>query len=235
MSELRHTRREVLKLAGGALSATVFLPFAGARAVYARPAGQPLVTRVLGRTGREVTQFGLAGGNTVMWDLPGDQGVETVVKAIRMGVTYLETANNYQLSQLNYGKAFRILNLAPGLPGYDAALRGRLFLATKSGLRHSIVRDGSKPMGRSAGGGTLVLDDLRRSLTQFFGDGKGSIPDGAYIDLFQIHSLTRYADVDAAFEGLDNPGDKSLPRVGALAALVDYRDGTNLTGLNPEH
>jgi len=235
MRELELARREVLKLAGGALSATVFLPFGGRHAVYARPAEKALVTRVLGRTGREVTQFGLAGGNTVMWDLPGDQGVETVVKAIRMGVTYLETANNYQLSQLNYGKAFRILKLIPGEPGYDGALRGRLFLATKSGLRHSIVRDGSRPMGRSSGGGTLVLDDLRRSLTQFFGDGKGSIPEGAYIDLFQIHSLTRFEDVDAVYEGLENPGDKALPRVGALAALVDYRDGTNLTGLNPEH
>ncbi len=235
MNDIRATRREVMKLATGALAATVFLPFSGRHFVYSRPAGKPLATRVLGRTGREVTQFGLAGGNTVMWDLPGDQGVETVVKAVRMGVTYLETANNYQLSQLNYGKAFRILNLVPGRPGYDAALRGRLFLATKSGLRHAIVRDGARPMGRSAGGGALVLDDLRRSLTQFFGDGQGSIPESAYIDLMQIHSLTRDADVDAVFEGLDNPGDKSLPRVGALAALVDYRDGSNLTGLNPEH
>jgi aryl-alcohol dehydrogenase-like predicted oxidoreductase len=235
MSAQRYTRREAARLAGGALSASVFLPFSGRYSVFARPAGKPLQTRVLGRTGREVTTFGLAGGNAVMWDLPGEQAVETVVKAVRMGVTYLETANNYQLSQLNYGKAFRILNLIPGQPGYDASLRAKLFLATKSGLRHAIVRDGSRPMGRSAGGGTLVLDDLRRSLTQFFGDGKGYIPEGAYIDLFQIHSLTRYEDVDAVFEGLDNPEDPSLPRVGALAALVDYRDGTNRTGLNPEH
>jgi aryl-alcohol dehydrogenase-like predicted oxidoreductase len=190
---------------------------------------------MLGRTGREVTTFGLAGGNTIMWELPGDQAAETVVKAVRMGVTYLETSNNYQLSQLNYGKAFRVLNLIPGQPGYDSSLRAKLVVATKSGLRHSIVRDGSRSMGRSAGGGTLVIDDLRRSLTQFFGDGKGYIPEGAYIDLFQIHSLTRYEDVDAVFEGLENPEDKSLARVGALAALVDYRDGTNRTGLNPEH
>src|SRR5262245_38032323 len=127
MNELRTTRRQVMKLAGGALSATVFLPFSGSPFVFARPVGKPLATTVLGRTGREVTRFGLAGGNTVMWDLPGDQGVETIVKAVRMGVTYLETANNYQLSQLNYGKAFRILNLIPGQPGYDATLRGRLF------------------------------------------------------------------------------------------------------------
>ena len=36
------------------------------------------------------------------------------------------------------------------------------------------------------------------------------------------------------YEGLDNPGDKALPRVGALACLLDYRDGTNRTGLNPQ-
>lgn len=150
MRETLYSRRAAVRLAGGALSATVFLPMGGRFAVYARPVGKPLQTRVLGRTGREVTTFGLAGGNTIMWDLPGDQAAETVVKAVRMGVTYLETANNYQLSQVNYGKAFRVLNLIPGEPGYDSALRGRLFLATKTGLRHAIVRDGSKPMGRSS-------------------------------------------------------------------------------------
>ena len=72
-----------------------------------------------------------------------------------------------------------------------------------------------------------------RSLTQFFGDGKGYIPEGAYLDLMQIHHLGSEAEVDAVFEGLENPGDKSLPRVGALAGLVDFRDGSNLTGLNP--
>jgi hypothetical protein len=33
---------------------------------------------------------------------------------------------------------------------------------------------------------------------------------------------------------LDNP-DPQAERIGALAALVDFRDGTNLTGLNPKH
>ena len=94
MNELNCTRREIVKLAGGVLSATTFLPFSGRHSVFAAPVGKPLVTRVLGRTGREVTQFGLAGGNTIMWDLPGDQAAQTVVKAVRLGVTYLETANN---------------------------------------------------------------------------------------------------------------------------------------------
>lgn len=229
------TRRRALRLAAGPAMATTFLPMTGKFAAWSHPAEKHLVTRPLGRTGREVTTFGLAGGNKVMWDLPGDEAVQIVVKAVRAGITYLETANNYQLSQTNYGKAFRILNLILGQPGYDASLRARLFLATKTGLRDSLVRDGSKPRGSSAGGGATCIDDLKRALTQFFGDGKGYIPEGAYIDLMQIHSLTHDKDVDWAFEGLDNPSDPSLPRIGALAGLLDYRDGTNRTGLNPQH
>ncbi|MSV29281.1 MAG: hypothetical protein EXQ52_11170 [Bryobacterales bacterium] len=229
------TRRDALRWASSASMATTFLPISGRNALWAHPAESRLLTRPLGRTGREVTTFGLAGGNKVMWDLPGDEGVEIVVKAVRMGLTYLETANNYQLSQRNYHKAFRILNLIPGEPGYDQSLRGRLFLATKTGLRSAVIRDGSKPVGRSAGGGATCVDDLMRSLTQFFGDAKGYIPEGAYIDLMQIHSLTQESEVDVIYEGLENPGDKSLPRIGTIAGLADFRDGTNLTGLNPGH
>jgi DNA-binding NarL/FixJ family response regulator len=94
--------------------ATTFLPLSGRYGAWAHPAEQKLQTRVLGRTGREVTTFGLAGGNKVMWEQPGDEATQIVVKAVRAGMTYLETANNYQLSQINYGKAFRILNLIPG-------------------------------------------------------------------------------------------------------------------------
>jgi len=229
------TRRQALHWAGAASIATTFLPISGRYRVWSHPTEKKLQTRVLGRTGREVTTFGLAGGNKVMWDLPDDEAVEIIVKAIRAGITYLETANNYQLSQLNYGKAFRILNLIPGQAGYDANLRSRLFLATKTGWRQSLIRDGAEPTGRSAGGGSTCIDDLKRSLTQFFGDGKGSIPDGAYIDLMQVHFLSHDAEVDAIYEGLEKPGDKSLPRIGALAGLLDFRDGTNHTGLNPDH
>jgi hypothetical protein len=118
MTHKSSSRRDAIRLAGGAAMATTFLPATGKFRTWAHPAANNLVTRPLGRTGREVTTFGLAGGNKVMWDLPGQEGVEIVVKAVRAGITYLETANNYQLSQLNYNKAFRILNLIPGQPGY---------------------------------------------------------------------------------------------------------------------
>ena len=232
--ETNYTRRQAIRWASAAAMATTFLPMTGRYRAWSHPAEKKLATRVLGRTGREVTTFGLAGGNKVMWDLPGDEAVKIVVKAVRAGVTYLETANNYQGSQLNYGKAFAILNLKPGKPGYDASLRGRLFIATKTGLRTGLVRGNAEPVGRSAGGGKLVIEDLERALTQFFGDGKGYIPEGAYLDLMQIHHIGAQSDVDAAFEGYDNPGDRSLERVGAIAALVDFRDGSNLTGLNPK-
>jgi len=229
------SRRDALRWAGSAAMATTFLPVSGRYRTWSHPAEKKLATRVLGRTGREVTTFGLAGGNKVMWKLPGDEAVKIIVKAVRSGVTYLETANIYQLSQLHYGNAFRILNLIPGEPGYDSNLRARLMIASKSMLRQSVIRDGSSPMGVTNGNGTTCIDDLKRTMTQMFGDGKGYVPEGAYLDLMQIHSLTHPRDVDAVFEGLENPGDNSLPRVGALAGLIDYRDGTNHTGTNPEH
>ena len=230
-----YTRRDAVRWASAAATATTFLPITGKYSAWSHPAGKKLATRVLGRTGREVTTFGLAGGNKVMWDSADEEAVQIVVKAVRAGVTYLETANNYYLSQVKYGKAFRELDLIPGQPGYDHNLRGRLFIASKTGLRTALTRGSAKPVGSSSGGGKFVVEDIERALTQFFGDGKGFIPEGAYLDLMQIHHIGAQSDVDAFYEGFDNPEDKSLERVGALAALLDYRDGSNRTGLNPKH
>lgn len=57
------TRRDALRRAA---MASTFLPIAGRYRVWAHPAERNLLTRPLGRTGREVTTFGLAGGNKVM-------------------------------------------------------------------------------------------------------------------------------------------------------------------------
>ncbi|MBZ5596668.1 MAG: aldo/keto reductase [Acidobacteriia bacterium] len=227
------SRRDALRWSGAASVATTFLPLSRYRA-FVRPAGDKLQTRVLGRTGREVTTFGI-GGVTCLVN-PGDTPVALIVKAVKAGVTFLDTGNSYGASQRNYGAAFRALNLIPGQPGYQAALRSRLFVSTKTGMRYSIVRAGAPAAGPPGRGGSQsVLDELKQSMTEMFGDGEGSIPDGAYVDMMHVHNLNTETAVDAIFEGLANPGDPSLPRVGALACLVDYRDGTNLTGLNPEH
>jgi hypothetical protein len=80
--------------------------------------------------------------------------------------------------------------------------------------------------------GSTAVDDLKRTLAQVFGDGT-DYPPGAYVDGFLIHTLWTMEDVEAVYEGLDDP-DPKAERIGALAALLDYRDGTNRTGLNPK-
>jgi aryl-alcohol dehydrogenase-like predicted oxidoreductase len=231
MMQKTFSRRDALRWAGAVSMATTFLPLSRNRA-FAQPASGKLQTRVLGRTDHEVSTFGL-GGVTCLMTL-GDYATGLIVKSIKAGVTFLDTGNGYGESQLNYGAAFRELNLVPGQPGYQAALRSRLFVSTKLGSRYAIIRDAPVQPAGTRGGGARALEELKRSLTQMFGDGQGYIPDGAYVDMMHVHNLNTEAAVDMVFEGLDNPGDKSLPRVGTLALLVDYRDGTNRTGLNPD-
>ena len=160
--------------------------------------------------------------------------VEIIVQAYQRGVNYFDTSNVYDRSQLHYGEAFRRLGLAPGQGNHDESKRRRVFVASKTMLR---MAAGATPAGPRVEGtqgprGSRAVDDLKRTLTQVFGDGKGAYPDDAYVDLFQIHNLTYLEEVDAIYMGLDQTAPKAR-QVGALAALRDYRDGTNLTGLNP--
>ena len=99
-------------------------------------------------------------------------------------------------------------------------------MATKTGRRFAL---------NPAVSGATAIDDLKRSLTQIFGDGKGMIPEGAYLDSIQIHNLTTLEQVDQIYEGFAERASRRPERIGALAALLDYRDGTNYTGLNPEN
>jgi aryl-alcohol dehydrogenase-like predicted oxidoreductase len=167
--------------------------------------------RVLGRTGRWVTPLGLGGQASLQWTGPGIDPADIIVRAIELGVNYLDTANAYGTSQANYGEAFRRLNLAPWQADYNTGLRAHLYVASKTGQR------------AMAG----AVNDLRTSLRVMFGDGRGAIPDGAYLDAFQFHNLTSVTQVQQIFEGIEE-------RKGTLAAMLDFRDGTNYTGQNPD-
>jgi hypothetical protein len=79
-----------------------------------------------------------------------------------------------------------------------------------------------------------AVDDVKRSLTQLFGDNKGWYPEGAYLDMVLIHTLHNTDEVDVVYEGLETPLDPD-GNFGALVALRDLRDGTNHTGMNPKN
>ncbi|WP_287130140.1 aldo/keto reductase [Candidatus Cyanaurora vandensis] len=224
--EPRLTRRQVLQA-----SAAVLALGQGVQAQTTR-----LVTRRLGRTERQVTTLGLGGQASIEWPGAGIDPVAIITKAIGEGVTYLDTSNIYGPSQTNFGQAFQELALIPGRTDYDAGLRSALFLATKTHMRYSRYSGAALPYiyRRSDGTGIIgAVDDVRRSLSQIFGNGQGSYPAGSYLDLVQIHNLTEIGEVDAIYARLNdaNPG---LTTIGALAGLLDLRDGTNRTGLNPK-
>lgn len=226
------TRRDFARVTAVAGLSIMAAPYIS---LGATPAGKP-ITRVLGRTGFEATTLGLGGQASLQWTPAGENPEQIIIKALSLGINYFDTSNLYGPSQLNYGKAFRALNVIPGNPGYDEVKRRSIFLASKTNLRYAQgeptterhVKDFTNGLP-----GSKTVDDVKRTLSQIFGDGKGNYPPGAYVDLFQIHSLRTIDDVDAIYEGLENP-DPKAERIGALAALRDYRDGTNLTGLNPK-
>jgi len=224
------SRREMLRTTAGAAAAGWAAPHLCLGAVDVE---KPM-KRELGRTGFEVTTLGLGGQASLQWT-PADVKPERIIlKAFELGVNYFDTSNVYGPSQMNYGKAFRALHLVPGIPGYDEKKRRSIFLASKTLLRPA---KGTAPQGvnswTNGPPGSTAIDDLRRTLSLVFGDGKGNYPRGAYVDLFQLHDVKSLAEIDALWTGVDKP-DPKAPFIGALAALRDYRDGTNLTGLNPK-
>jgi aryl-alcohol dehydrogenase-like predicted oxidoreductase len=189
--------------------------------------------RPLGRLGFEVTTLGLGGQASLQWTPADVDPVPIILKAFALGVNYFDTSNAYGPSQANFGKAFRELHLVPGQPGYDEAKRRSIFLTSKTGLRWAKGK-GRQPRGFSNGPQEAgPVDDLKRTLSQVFGDGNGGYPPGAYLDMILVHHVSRMEEVDAVYTGLVKP-DPAMESIGALAALVDYRDGTNLTGLNPK-
>ncbi len=196
----------------------------------------PLMKRTFGKIDFQVTTLGLGGQASLQWTPENTDPVAIIEKAYNLGVNYYDTSNAYGPSQLNYGKAFRKLGLVPGTPNYDASRRKEIFLTSKTMLRFGKGGD-DRPsvVGYSNGAkGSKALDDVRRSLTQIFGDGEGNYPKDAYLDMVLIHNLNKMEEVDALYEGYSNT-DPNAQSIGALAALRDVRDGTNRTGLNPKN
>ena len=225
------TRRRYLQtttLASVGLSLGSFRGFGGNNVT------KPL-KREMGRLHFAATTLGLGGQASLQWTPADVDPPRIILKAFALGVNYFDTSNMYGPSQANYGKAFRELHLIPGEPGYNESLRRSIFLTTKTGLRWAKGGWTKPGLGNFTNGprGSTTVDDIRRSLSLMFGDGKGSYPPGAWLDMVLLHSLTAMPEVDAVYEGLNKP-DPRAENIGALAALVDYRDGSNLTGLNPK-
>ena len=190
--------------------------------------------RPFGKLDFEVTTLGLGGQASIQWTPEDVDPVKIILKAFEMGVNYFDTSNLYGPSQANFGKAFQQLNLIPGQAGYDEKRRRSIFLTSKTHLRWAKGEPDIEGVGNWTHGprGSKTIDDVKRTLSQIFGDGQGNYPEGAYLNLVLIHSLRTLAEVDALYAGVENT-DPSAENIGALAALRDYRDGTNLTGLNP--
>jgi aryl-alcohol dehydrogenase-like predicted oxidoreductase len=194
-----------------------------------------LLKRDLGRLNFEATTLGLGGQGSLQWTPAGVEPVPIILKAFHLGINYFDTSNVYGPSQLNYGKAFRELHLIPGAPGYNQKLRESIFLTSKTLQRWA---KGGIPNPRISNftegpAGSHAADDVRRTLSQMFGDGNGNYPEGAYLNLVLCHSLSTHEEVEALYTGLDKT-DARAEHIGALAVLRDLRDGSNLTGLNPK-
>ncbi|MFY9151562.1 MAG: aldo/keto reductase [Prolixibacteraceae bacterium] len=228
------SRRNFIKVTA-ATTAGVSLLSMGSCATDKMPS--PL-KRKFGNFDFEVTTLGLGGQASLQWTPNDVDPVPIILKAFQLGVNYFDTSNLYAGSQLNYNKAFKTLNLIPGENNYDEKLRQSIWLTSKTCMRWGKPGWPEKENVNNWSNGMpevqCAIDDLKRSLTQLFGDNKGGYPEGAYLDMILIHTLNSAAEVDVLYEGLETPLDPN-GNFGALVALRDFRDGTNLTGMNPKN
>jgi aryl-alcohol dehydrogenase-like predicted oxidoreductase len=225
-------RREFIRLSAAAAAGMAIAPSCN---FQIKQLPKPM-KRKFGKINFDVTTLGLGGQASIQWTGEGIDPVAIIMKAFETGINYFDTSNLYQKSQLHYGEAFRRLNLVPGQEGYNKKLRESIFLTTKSHIRWGKA---GFPEADNVGNWTQgdhgegVIGDLKRSLSQMFGDGKGNYPGGAYVNMVLIHSLNNTDEVDILYKGLETPLNPD-DNFGALVALRDYRDGTNHTGLNPK-
>ena len=229
----RLSRRDFMRLSAAAAAGITLMPSL-ACTMESIPAP---VKRRFGRINFDVTTMALGGQGSIQWTPEDVEPVDIILKAFDLGINYYDTSNVYGPSQMNFGKAFRKLNLVPGQSGYDKNLRESIFLTTKTMIRWAKggYPDLSNVRNSSQGDhGEGAVADLKRSLSQMFGNDDGTYPDGAWVDMVMIHNLTTFEEIDVVYRGLETPLDKD-DNFGALVALRDYRDGTNITGLNPKN
>lgn len=224
-------RRNFLKLSAASAVGMSVLPLDSSGVGFLPP---PL-KRKFGKINFDVTTLGLGGQASLQWTPQDVDPVEIITKAFEMGINYFDTSNLYGPSQENLGKAFKNLNVVPGQPDYNRRIRESIFLTTKTHIRwakgeYPELENVKNWTNGDHGGGAVA--DLKRSVSLVFGDGKGNYPEGAYLDMILIHNLNFMEEVDVLYKGLETPL-KLDENFGALVALMDYRDGTNLTGLNP--
>jgi len=226
----RISRRRFMQAAGAASAGLALGPYWG----FGKTAVTKPLLRDMGRLHFDATTLGLGGQASLQWTPADVDPVKIILKAFDLGINYFDTSNAYGPSQTNYGKAFRDLHLIPGQAGYEKRRR-EIFLTSKTMLRWGKGgwhKEGLRSFSNGPAGSTAV-DDLKRTLSQIFGGGSGSYPPGVYLDMILLHNLTTMAELEAVYEGLERP-DPGARHIGALAALLDYRDGTNRTGLNPK-
>lgn len=172
----------------------------------------------------------------MQWTPDGLDPIPIILKAFKLGINYYDTSNLYDGSQLNFNQAFKLLNLIPGEKNYNKKLRESIWLTSKTGMRWGKPGWPVRENVNNWSNGENVqcaVDDVKRSLTQIFGDGEGDYPDGAYLDMVLCHTLHNTDEVDVLYEGLETPLDPN-GNFGALVVLRDLRDGSNHTGMNPE-
>lgn len=226
------SRRDFIRLSAAVSAGVSILPL---EASFSDKVPLPLM-RDFGRLDFKVTTLGLGGQASLQWTPDDVDPVSIILKAFDLGINYFDTSNLYGLSQLNYHQAFQRLNLIPGEKSYDKNLRKSIMLTSKTLMRWGKSANIQKKNVFNGSNGKDVkcaIDDLKRTLSQVFGDGNGYYPEGSYLDLMLIHAVTNIEELDVLYQGLETPIN-SEETIGALVALRDFRDGTNLTGTNPQ-
>lgn len=231
MSKSFFSRRKFLKTTAITAAGISVAPYISC----SRQSRPELMKRAFGNLDFEVTTFSLGGQASIQWTPPDVDPAKIILKAFDLGINYFDTSNLYGPSQSNFGRAFRALDLIPGQAGYDETLRSSIFLTSKTHLRWGKGGERREGVGDRTNGQypNQAKYDVERSLSQIFGDGTGDYPEGAYLDMVLIHNLNTIQEVDVLYEGIKNTSP-DMEHIGALAVLRDLRDGSNLTGLNPD-